>query len=74
MEKNMKKQISKNEYYQLTGLLYLAKTYNRKLVDIGEACQELTGEVDEMGHTMDAIYSDYSADDLLERLHISVQE
>jgi hypothetical protein len=70
----MKKQISKNEYYELMGLLSLAVTYNEKLLDLAEACRHITQEEDEFGHSSDAVYSDYSADDLLERLHIVVED
>lgn len=65
------KQITKPKYFQLVGLLALASTYNAKLKDIEKAAMEITGD-EENGHTSDAIYCDYSADTLCEKLSVEV--
>lgn len=67
-----KQTITANERLQLIGLLALAKMHNDKLRDIEAASIELTGDA-EMGHTYDGIYSDYSADEILSRLNITVE-
>lgn len=75
-----KKSISPNERLQLIGLLTLARRHNAALVDLRSAALAITGEQDgdgvpdDCGHTSDAIYSDYDADDLLRRLEIAVEE
>lgn len=65
--------ISTKEYYQLVGLLTLAKEYNNKLKDLEKAALLITKEKSEYGgHTMDAIYTDYTVDDLLKKLNIEI--
>lgn len=44
------------------------------LKDITKAANAITTEIEDNGHTMDAIYSDYEADDLLSRLDLKVDE
>ena len=66
------KQITQNQYYQLVGLLTLSKRYNAKLNDIMAAAAEITGDEVNGGHTMDAVFNDYTADELLHKLDIEV--
>lgn len=69
----MKNTITKNEYYQLIGLLKLGQTYAQKCLDIEKAMNELVGEKEKFsGHCGDAIYSDYSVDELLDKLSIKI--
>lgn len=67
-----KTKITRSEYLQLVGLLTLAKENNKRQADIIAAVIAITGETDDMGHGNDAVYSDYSADELLGKLKISV--
>lgn len=69
-----KTKITKTEYLQLIGLLTLAQANNEKQKDILKAVMTITGEVEDTGHSSDAVYMDYSADELLERLGIKVRE
>lgn len=64
--------ITENQYYQLVGLLTLSKHYNKKIQDIVKACKEITEEASEFSHTEDAVYSDFTVDQLLDRLDITV--
>ncbi len=66
------KTINQSEYLQLMGLLVLAKRHNDALNQIVDAVRAITGEEDDMGHSSDAVYSDYSADELLKKLDIRV--
>jgi hypothetical protein len=68
-----KKTITKNERLQLVGLLALATKHNAFIGALKDAAYEITGEEDDCGHTSDAIYSDYSADELLRKLEIKVK-
>jgi hypothetical protein len=67
-----KTEITEIEKLQLIGLLTLAKSGNERQQDILKAVLAITGETDELGHSSDAVYSDYTADELLERLGIKV--
>ena len=67
-----KTEITSNEKLQLIGLLVLAKANNERLKDITNAVIAITGETDDMGHGMDAVFGDYTADELLDRLDIKV--
>ena len=69
-----KESISKVEYFQLVGLLELARRGNEKQLDIMKAVISITGERDDMGFSADAVYSDIGADELLERLNITVSK
>jgi hypothetical protein len=69
----MKSTITKNEYYQLIGLLKLGQSYNAKCLDIEKAMSEIVGEKEKFGgHCGDAIYSNYSVDELLDKLNLKV--
>lgn len=70
-----KTRLTQSEYLQLTGLLVLAARHNAALKDILSAAILLTGESDgDIGHTADAIYSDYSVEQLCQKLHIEVPQ
>lgn len=67
--------ITREQYYALTGLLTLARQHNAALDTIKNAAAQITGELDsDMGHTADAVYSGDSADELLEKLEITVED
>lgn len=70
----MTKTITKSEYLQLIGLLKVAEGYNAMLRSVAEAVRLITGEEDDLGHSSDAVYSDSSADELLKKLGITVEE
>jgi hypothetical protein len=65
--------ISRSEYFQLIGLLVLAKRYNAMLTELVVAARAITGETDEMGHTADGVYCDYTADAIMEKLGIQIE-
>lgn len=69
-----KTEISKSEYLQLVGLLTLASQHERAMEDIRTAALQITGETDDCGHTCDAIWNGYSADELLGKLGIKVTD
>ena len=74
-EITMKTKITKNERLQLIGLLTLAAFHMKAVEDIEKAALEITGEEDDCGHTVDALFdpSRRDADQLLERLNIKVK-
>jgi hypothetical protein len=67
-----KTEITENENMQLIGLLVLAKAGNERMKDILKAVMAITGETEDCGHSSDAVYSDYTADELMEKLGITV--
>jgi len=69
-----KTHVTANERLQLIGLLVLAKRYAKHVDEIQQAIQEITGEVEDNGHSQDAIYSEYGVDGLLDRLDLKVKE
>ena len=68
-----KKFITKDEYYQIIGLLTLGRNFRDKIVDVEKSLGELI-EVEEdngyYGHVSDAIYENYSVNHLLKLLEI----
>ena len=73
------KTISKSDYYKTIGLLTLAKSHHDKLLDIEDSlCEILDEEKDSSGysgHIGDSIWSEqYSADELLKKLEIKVED
>lgn len=61
--------LKKTDYIKLVGLLALAPQHNRALDDIHRAVCEIVGEdPDDCGHASDAVFSGYSADELLRKL------
>lgn len=78
---NNKKTITRDDYLRLVGLLTLARDHNRVLRDIEHSVAGLVGAEDDSsggssyyGHASDAVYSDYTADEMLGRLEITVEE
>ena len=65
-------EITENEKLQLIGLLVLAQAGNERMKDILKAVMAITGETDNCGHSSAAVYSDYTAEELLEKLGITV--
>jgi hypothetical protein len=65
--------ISREDYYQLIGLLTLATEYNQRLLAIERAACEITKDED-MGHTSDAVFQGYAVDKLLKLLGIEVAD
>lgn len=67
----MKKlKLKKDDYLKLVGLLALAPQHNKALKDIEAAICDIVKveKPNEGGHCGDAVYSEYSADELLEKL------
>lgn len=69
-------QINRNQYFQVIGLLSLAR-HHKKFCD---ECEEALRRIVEpdakeySGHSGDAIWSEYEADELLQRCKITVVE
>lgn len=77
MSKTKKKSITTEEYYQLEGLMIIAKQHNDALKVLEQATIDITGENTEVwggGHCGDAVYSDMDAKLLLRRLGLEIQE
>jgi hypothetical protein len=71
----MKTEITQEEYWQLVGLLTLARQHKQMVDEIEKAMRKITGEKDVYGHCGDAIWENdgvSTAVDLLERLNIKV--
>lgn len=66
--------ITREQYYQLLGLVLIAKQHNDALEGVTKAVRSITQETDEYGHSSDVLYSDYGVDGLLERLKITVED
>ena len=66
--------LKKTDYYKVVGLLALADGHRRAMEDITKALVEITGEKadpsgsDYYGHVSDAVWSGYSADEMLAKL------
>ena len=69
-----KTKITENEKLQLIGLLVLAKAGNERMRYILKAVISITGEKDDNGHSSDAVYGDYTADELLGKLDITSKQ
>ena len=67
-----KTKITETEHLQLIGLLVLAKQCDERMKDIEKAVNAITGEPDAGGYSSDAVYGNYTADELLEKLDITV--
>jgi hypothetical protein len=65
--------ITRNEYLQLVGLLTVAKRHTAMLREIIPAVREIIGEQDDRGHSEDAVWGDYSPEELLEKMEITVE-
>jgi hypothetical protein len=75
MDAKRQRQLTRTEYLQITGLLLIGKKHREALEDVQRALHELTGEDDDplSGHCGDAIYSEYSARQLCEKLKLTVE-
>ena len=73
-EKVIKRIISREEYQQICGLLYLAAVKSKEMSEISKSLREITREKDDNGHCSDATYCDYSAEDLMDRLNLVVDK
>lgn len=61
--------LKRNEYLQIVGLLALAPRHNDTLRDIEAAICKIVGEKpNDGGHVGDAVYSGYTADEMLEKI------
>lgn len=61
--------LKRDDYLKLTGLLALAPAHNKALRDIEAAICKITGDKPNSGsHSGDAVYCNYTADELLEKL------
>lgn len=61
--------LKRSEYLRLNGLLHLARKHTAILRDIEEEMCRITGEDPQAGGpTAEAIYSDYTVDQLLRKL------
>lgn len=69
-----KTEISQFEYHMLIGLLEVSKQHSRSLDIIKKSVAQILGEKNDIGHAGDAIWGDYSADQLLEKSEIKVTE
>lgn len=77
-----KSELTKEEYYQLIGLLHLANQYYDKLGDIEGTLAATVGlphnDIGDYGHVSDAIWSgidgSFAADELMRKLKITVKE
>ncbi len=72
MKPTEKTKVTPAEYLQLIGLLTLAKHHQEKMGDILLAVQELTGDINDDGHSSDAVFCDHNALDLLKKLGIVI--
>jgi len=68
-----KESITENEKLQLMGLLVLAKRHNDALKDIVASVRKIIGQEGDRGHCDDAVYCDYSVDELLDKMEVVVQ-
>ncbi len=68
-----KTSVRRSEYLQLVGLLLLANRHNDALQNIEDAIAEITGE-GPGSHSADAVYCNYSAEKLLNKLNITIAE
>lgn len=62
--------ISSADYWQLVGLIAIGHRYNDHLLEIEKAIRALVGEAGEGGHSGDALFCNYTADTLLDKLGI----
>lgn len=72
------KTITKTQYYQLLGLIFLANRAIKEIDNIVSAALEITGEKDDkgrpetLGHTNDVIWHARKLDDALDIMKIKV--
>lgn len=64
--------ITKEKYLQIAGLLTLAQFHKNRVDECEKIMSLMIEEGEDCGHCGDAIWSDYTADILLEKLNIKV--
>lgn len=69
-----KKTITRQEYYQLAGLLAIGHKKVDELNDIELAMNAITGEQPRGGHSVDALFQPYSVYQLLENLELKIEK
>ena len=75
MSKTKRQLITKNEYYQLLGLLLIAQNHNKAIQEVLTAMLSITKEEAQFGHTADTVWDiDGTIDELLEKLQLKVEE
>lgn len=68
-----KESISHMEYLAVTGLLVIGKKHRQALEHIEQAIADIIGVARENnGHVSDALWQDYTADELLEKMECKV--
>lgn len=74
----MKEKITLSEYYQIVGLFALAKLANQKLADIEIAIADVLNHpkenIGDYGHISDEVFGDCNADELLNRIKVTVEK
>jgi hypothetical protein len=66
-------EISHEDYVSLAGLLAIAREHNATLRTIERAIAKILGEQEDNGHAGDAVWSDYSVNELLSKSGITVR-
>ena len=69
-----KKSISRQEYYQIIGLLLIAQRKIHEAFEIEKMLREIIGQEGDKWHVSDAIHNDYTAEELLGKMKISVKD
>lgn len=72
--KSKTRKITNNQYLQIVGLLTLSRENLKVVENITKILKVITGEKEDWGHCSDAIYEDYTADELLKKLGIEVKK
>jgi len=67
-----KAEITPSEHMMLIGLLTLAKRNNDANRQLIASVREIIGQDGDRGHADDAVWGDYSAEELLEKMEIKV--
>lgn len=67
-----KSSITQTEYVQIVGLLTIAKQHTQMIASIEKSLREIIGQEGDNGHCSDAIYGDYTAEELLEKMAVKV--
>jgi hypothetical protein len=68
-----KASITRTEYLQLLGLLTVAKRHTAMLRELIPAVREILGQQEDRGHADDAVWGDYSIEELLEKMEVTVE-
>lgn len=68
------KTISKADYYKVVGLLSVGQEHIKRAEEIAEILTKFLEEGEKFGHASDAVYNNETADELLKKLDIKVEE